>query len=531
MKETRSVSRQRLSIRDPVNLHLTGIEPKAVPADIRISVLIRVLLRSVVQEFFQLNAFPIEEYLVYAVLCLGCVYEHEMLRTCLVSEERDDGRRVRIDLFDQRVASRTEFRITAAGRIEVRFFMPQPHHRLAPVIVELALATQEAVVLLRKIAVFIHGRSMVVRAGQTVVKTEPYDAPGAACGSGGDLPEELIFRRDTEHMVCTRKLRILSLLSAVAAAESASISDNLKWGIRKRFQDGTYKISCAPYGYRTKNGKLSVEPGEAETVRKIYSAFLSGKSLSAICRDLDEESIPPRKGGKWSVRTVQDILLNLAYVGTAVFQKGFTDDSFHWHKNQGQLPQYEILNHHEPIVSPEIFQAASALISSLESSVQPGTFQRRYAFSGRIICGKCGSMLKRQKRPETVSWACRGHLDHCRCSLMPIPDDLLKVAFCTMWNRLRFGAAKVLRPYVDAAEGSGQFKAADALYRAVKGSPPLMAFSDELFLDHVSRILIVSQNIAIFEMKCGLRFRELIPYRQPRNKVTTAQQTTASQQN
>ncbi len=131
-----------------------------------------------------------------------------MLRTCLVSEERDDGRRVRIDLFDQRVASRTEFRITAAGRIEVRFFMPQPHNRLAPVIVELALATQEVVVLLRKIAVFIHGRSMVVRAGQTVVKTEPYDAPGAACGSGGDLPEELIFRRDTEHMVCTRKLRI-----------------------------------------------------------------------------------------------------------------------------------------------------------------------------------------------------------------------------------------------------------------------------------------------------------------------------------
>ena len=325
---------------------------------------------------------------------------------------------------------------------------------------------------------------------------------------------------------------LLSLLSAVAAAESASISDNLKWGIRKRFQDGTYKISCAPYGYRAQNGKLSIEPGEAETVRKIYSAFLSGKSLSAICRELDEESIPPRKGEKWSVRTVQDILLNPAYIGTAVFQKGFTDDSFHRHKNRGQLPQYEILNHHEPIVSPEMFQAASALFipSNSQSSVQPGTFQRRYAFSGRIICGKCSASLKRQKRANgDVSWACRGHLDHCRCSLMPIPDDLLKVAFCTMWNRLRFGAAKVLRPYVDAAEGTGQFKSADALYRAVKGSPPLMAFSDEQFLDHVSRILIVSQNIAIFEMKCGLSFRELIPYRQPRNKVTTAQQTTTSQ--
>ena len=58
-----------------------------------------------------------------------------------------------------------------------------------------------------------------------------------------------------------------------------------------------------------------------------------------------------------------------------------------------------------------------------------------------------------------------------------------------------------------------------------------MAFSDELFLDHVSRILIVSQNIAIFEMKCGLSFRELIPYRQPRPKGSTSQQTTTSELN
>ena len=178
-----------------------------------------------------------------------------------------------------------------------------------------------------------------------------------------------------------------------------------------------------------------------------------------------------------------------------------------------------------------MFQAASALlIESSQSPEQPGTFQHRYAFSGRIICGKCGASLKRQKRANgDVFWTCRSHLDHCRCSLMPIPDDLLKVAFCTMWNRLRFGAAKVLRPYVDAAEGTGQFKSADALYRAVKGSPPLMAFSDELFSAHVERIVVPSQNIAIFEMKCGLSFRELIPYRQPRPKGSTSQQTTTAQ--
>ena len=260
-----------------------------------------------------------------------------------------------------------------------------------------------------------------------------------------------------------------------------------------------------------------MEPSEAETVRQIYALFLSGKSLSSICRTLDSAGTPTRYGGPWSTRTVRDILLNPAYIGTLVLQKGYTDETFHTHKNRGQLPQYIIENLHEPIVSPEMFQAASALLfSTSKSSFGTGACMNRYAFSGRIICGKCGLVLKRQKRPDTVNWVCRGHLDHCRCSLMPIRDDFIKVAFCTMWNRLRFGAAKVLKPYVEATEGTEYFREAEALNKAVKGSPSLTDFSDELFSSYVERILVVSQNTAIFELKCGLRLRERIPYRQQR---------------
>ena len=90
----------------------------------------------------------------------------------------------------------------------------------------------------------------------------------------------------------------VSILSAIAEAESASISDNLKWGIRKRFQDGTYKAISTPYGYRWDGEKIVPDPKEAPVVRWMYSEFLEGKSLSSICRGLDRDGIRPRKGGK-----------------------------------------------------------------------------------------------------------------------------------------------------------------------------------------------------------------------------------------
>ena len=41
----------------------------------------------------------------------------------------------------------------------------------------------------------------------------------------------------------------LSILSSMAEEESTSISENNKWSAKKRFENGTYKLSYAPYGY------------------------------------------------------------------------------------------------------------------------------------------------------------------------------------------------------------------------------------------------------------------------------------------
>ncbi len=49
---------------------------------------------------------------------------------------------------------------------------------------------------------------------------------------------------------------ILSMICATAQEESLSISQNTKWGIRKKMHDGTYITSLTPFGYKKINRQL-----------------------------------------------------------------------------------------------------------------------------------------------------------------------------------------------------------------------------------------------------------------------------------
>lgn len=121
---------------------------------------------------------------------------------------------------------------------------------------------------------------------------------------------------------------MLSILSSLAESESVSISENEKWGIRRRFQNGTFIVSYPPYGYANVNGEMVIVPEEAEVVRSIFADCLAGIGTYRIAKRLNEENIPTKKNGKWHGGTVNGILTNEKYIGDALFQKSYTDENF-----------------------------------------------------------------------------------------------------------------------------------------------------------------------------------------------------------
>lgn len=157
------------------------------------------------------------------------------------------------------------------------------------------------------------------------------------------------------------------------------------------------------------------------------------------------------------------MLKNEKYTGDALFQKTYTDGSFCRHETKNSSKQIFIENHHEAIISREIFETANRLLEqrAAEKGIikGQGKYQARYAFSGIITCGECGGTFKRRihDHGSEIAWACTTHIDDIqKCSMKYIRDDALKAAVTTMINKLIFGRKIILVPYIAGLKNAMQ---------------------------------------------------------------------------
>ena len=162
------------------------------------------------------------------------------------------------------------------------------------------------------------------------------------CGVG------VYFEKENTNTLNMSNEMILTFMMSQAQSESESLSTNVKWGFRKRFQDGVVYYHYDSFlGYREgPDGQPEIDPDQAPVVRRIFARYLMGHSVARICRDLTADGIPTARGGeKWCDTTVRNILQNEKYIGDAILQKTFSADLFDDRqqiKNEGQLPKYYV---------------------------------------------------------------------------------------------------------------------------------------------------------------------------------------------
>ena len=70
------------------------------------------------------------------------------------------------------------------------------------------------------------------------------------------------------------------------------------------------------------------------------------------------------------------MISNKKYIGNKISQKTYTDTQFNRHVNYGQKDQYAMADHHEAIISREVFEAANALVQQRgkEKGIIKGSF-------------------------------------------------------------------------------------------------------------------------------------------------------------
>jgi len=166
---------------------------------------------------------------------------------------------------------------------------------------------------------------------------------------------DIYFEQEDIHSLYESSEFMLTLICARAQEESFSKSEDIKWGLRKSFENPDskyYQRIC--YGYiHDQDGKLIVHEEQAKVVRLIYEMAALGISLARISSQLEDMGISSPRGKKvWSKETLRKILCNEKYTGGVILQKTFVKD-FLKHKqikNTGQLDLFQIIRNHEPII-------------------------------------------------------------------------------------------------------------------------------------------------------------------------------------
>lgn len=204
---------------------------------------------------------------------------------------------------------------------------------------------------------------------------------------------------------------MLSILASFAQEESRSISENCKWGIRKRFQSG--EIGAANkhilgYQYDDSLQRYEIIPSEAEIVKTMFRLYLDGLSLRSICDELNGAGYRTINGKLFQEASLNVLLHNEIYAGDIRRQKCYIADPINKTKvkNQGELPQYYMADCHEAIIDRETYALVEQEFERRTAMLNP-----TYCFSGKIVCGMCGSPYTRKKskvKGKTyVHWICR----------------------------------------------------------------------------------------------------------------------------
>ncbi|MDT3698855.1 MAG: recombinase family protein [Thermincola sp.] len=244
------------------------------------------------------------------------------------------------------------------------------------------------------------------------------------------LGVDVYFEEQNIHSISSDGELMLTILASYAQEESLSASENCKWRIRKRFENGELAGLNFMFGYRIRKGVIEIDPEQAEIVRMIFEDYISGMGGSLIARKLRGMKVPTIFGGKWDGERVAVIIKNEKYAGNALLQKKFVEDHLSKKevRNKGQLPQYYAEGTHPAIIDTATFEKAKEIMEKRRLRFKTkDTSKNRYPFSSILRCVNCGKSYKRKVRDEKSVWQCSTYLEKGKasCHAKQIPEPTL----------------------------------------------------------------------------------------------------------
>lgn len=235
---------------------------------------------------------------------------------------------------------------------------------------------------------------------------------------------------------------LLTVLAAFAQEESRSISENLKWGIRKRFAKGVGRWTPT-YGYRQdEDGNVVPEPEEAEIVRMIFKMYQHGINVPGILEELHLRNAVSPRGKKWTKTSLVYLLRNEKYIGDQRLQKWVSVDHISHRSvpnDSTAIPSYYVKNTHTPIVDRHTFRQVQRI---MELRNPHGEYCRYPYYDTNFVCPICGKKMTTQVMHTQVKRRAICCFGEEGCQGYSIKTYLVDAALLEAYNMLELKGCK-----------------------------------------------------------------------------------------
>lgn len=232
------------------------------------------------------------------------------------------------------------------------------------------------------------------------------------CGVG------VLFQSDSINTLLPDAELRLTIMSSIAQDEVRKISERVRFGFRRAIEHGVVLGNDRIWGYEKREGALAVKEDEAEIVRLIFDLYANRQwGIRTIARHLSELGYQNTKGNDFSFSTIRGILRNPKYKGyycggksckydyKLSERKYFAPEEWVMYRDEAHVP---------PIVSEELWEKANLLLtkrSAAQSAEDKQSYQSRYPYSGKILCGLHGQpyyrSVYRYKSGDREVWQCQ----------------------------------------------------------------------------------------------------------------------------
>jgi DNA invertase Pin-like site-specific DNA recombinase len=198
---------------------------------------------------------------------------------------------------------------------------------------------------------------------------------------------------------------VFGIKSLVAREELKAITRRMQRGRVASAGEGKSITKIPPYGYK-RDDNLRLEPDieTAWVVKKMFEMMRDGHGRQAIAQELDRLEIKPpnTKRKTWSPSSITAIIKNEVYLGSIIWgQIKHIKRNGKYKKSKQPRSKWTIKeNAHEPLVSPELFEAANRAHSGRWRPSHNVSKGLSNPLAGILKCEVCGYSVLYQPRPD-----------------------------------------------------------------------------------------------------------------------------------